>query len=419
MAGIYDFLSSVRFTILLLSLIAVGSIFGTVIKQKAPLEEYLTLYSESTFRFIRFFNLDDTYHSPWFYGLVILFVVNLSLCTLGRFRRFIRSDRKPVEVPAEETLQRMEMHFYVEGKSETAVEEFLRKTYTRLSVTGGAVFEKGALSRYGVFIIHTSIILILLGGFVGDMGGYKGYMVLTQGETKDRISLRGDNAREQALGFSLKCEDFKVAFYPGGEPKDYVSTLKVIDKGKVVTEKKVRVNDPLSYKGIHVYQASYGRTPSFLFNIGGENVILRERETFRKGDLLLMVVRFESAVHDFGPGVLIAYLNDGQPKTSWFLKNVEKLREKDLQGVPVRLENIKDDFYTGLEVSKDPGIWIVWTGFAMMLIGLYVNFFTYHRRIYVRKGSIGVIVAGSAPRRKEAFREEFAGLKTRMGGNES
>jgi cytochrome c biogenesis protein len=124
-----------------------------------------------------------------------------------------------------------------------------------------------------------------------------------------------------------------------------------------------------------------------------------------------MIARFEKSVHDFGPGVLVAYMDEGGPKTAWFLQNVEKLREKDIQGVKVRLEEITQDFYTGLQVSKDPGVWIVWTGFAMILFGLYINFFIYFRRIYVRNVPDGAVVAGVAFKNREAFKEEFEKLK--------
>jgi len=42
-------------------------------------------------------------------------------------------------------------------------------------------------------------------------------------------------------------------------------------------------------------------------------------------------------------------------------------------GGSLTFENIKDEFYTGLEVAYDPGVWVVWTGFALILFGLYVT----------------------------------------------
>jgi cytochrome c biogenesis protein len=210
-----------------------------------------------------------------------------------------------------------------------------------------------------------------------------------------------------------------VSFYPGGAPKDYVSTVSVVEDGKTILEKEIRVNDPLNYKGVSIYQASYGKSANFLFNIGGENVTLQERSRYAKGDLLMMVARFEPDVHSYGPGVMVAYLDQGKPKTAWFLRNVARLKEQTIQGTVIRLDDIKEEFYTGLQVSRDPGIWMVWAGFAFILLGLYVNFFVDYRRIFVRKMADGLIVAGTAMRNKEGFGEEFQKLKGRCHGTAS
>jgi cytochrome c biogenesis protein len=418
--SLQTFVASVTFTIILLSCIAAGSILGTIVKQQAAVEEYLSLYSESTYRIISFLGLHDVYHSPWFLALLVLFAINLTTCTLKRFFPIMRRAGH-TGVPDEKALSAMTVSFHVEGsESSTGYEEMmgiLDKEYTRIyHGEDGLIYEKGSLSRYGVLMIHSSIMLILAGGFIGLITGYKGFMVLGPGETKSVMAVSSGNPRQRSLGFSLKCKDFRISFYPNGAPKDYVSTIEVIDNGTTVLEKQIRVNDPLSYKGINVYQASYQRVPSFSFNIDGENVTLKERDTYNKKGLMIMVVRFETSVHDFGPGVMVAYLDQGEPKTTWFLQNVERLRQKTIEGVTLRLNDIRESLYTGLEVSRDPGVWIVWTGFALMLVGLFINFFMYHRRIYVKKGPKGFIVAGTAARNKETFREGFEKLKGKVHG---
>jgi len=416
-ASFQAFLASVTFTIVLLSCIAVGSVLGTIVKQGADVEEYLSLYSEDTYRIIRLLGLDDVYHSPWFLALLVLFAINLTACTLKRFLSILKG-RGQVGLPDEKALSAMTMSFRVEGgMSYEAIAGILPRGYTRVyREEDGVVCEKGNLARYGALMIHASIMLILAGGFIGLITGYKGFMVLGQGETKNLITVSGGNPKEKSLGFALKCKNFRISFYPGGAPKDYVSTIEVIDGGTTVLEKQIRVNDPLSYKGINIYQASYQKVPSFSFNIDGESVTLREKDTHNKDGLVMMVVRFEPSVHDFGPGVMVAYLDQGEPKTTWFLRNVERLRQKTIQGVTLRLDGIKEDLYTGLEVSRDPGVWIVWAGFALMLLGLFVNFFMHHRRVYVRKTPKGFIVAGVATRNKEAFGEEFERLKEKAYG---
>ena len=76
--------------------------------------------------------------------------------------------------------------------------------------------------------------------------------------------------------------------------------------------------------------------------------------------------------------------------------------------------------YTGLQVRKDPGVWIVYLGCIVMSIGLYAAFFMSHARIWVslkdEKGSIKVTIAASTNKNKIAFEQKIdkliKGLKT-------
>ncbi len=88
---VYEFLSSVTLAIALLAFIAVTSIFGTLIKQQASPEEYLSFYSESNYAIIRFLGLDDVFHSRWFIAVIALFVLNMIFCSLPRFVRLLKS----------------------------------------------------------------------------------------------------------------------------------------------------------------------------------------------------------------------------------------------------------------------------------------------------------------------------------------
>ncbi len=403
---IHKFLSSVRFAIFLLSFIAVSSVLGTLIKQQAQPEEYLSRFSESTYAILRFLGLTDVFHAPWFLLVIGFFVLNLIFCTVERFTRFIKS-AGDVRLPSEKTLSAMSLNFHVKGRSIEEMEPLFRGYRQAAGDERGRVLEKGSISRYGVYMIHLSIIVILIGSLIGLIFGYRGSLILNEGETKDTVVKRGGPGTPVPLGFAVKCDDFDVSFYPGGMPKDYVSRLQIIDGGKSVLQSDVRVNHPLTYKGTTLYQASYGSNPVLRFNIGGEEVKLAQGSAYNRDKLSLMVVRYEREVHNFGAGVQLAYLDGGEPKTVWFLKEVPKMREREIEGVHIKLEDIGEQFYTGLEVARDPGVWVVWTGFALILFGLYINFFMYYRRIYLLRTAEGVLVAGTSPRNKEAFREEF------------
>ncbi|HVN95994.1 MAG TPA: cytochrome c biogenesis protein ResB [Syntrophorhabdaceae bacterium] len=409
--GIYRKASSIGFSITVLSLIAAASIVGTLIEQGATEEEYLSYYTEGVYRVVRLLGLDDVYHSFWFYTLLALFALNLILCTRERFTRFVRERRGDLRLKADR-LEAMELSFTVPEQRSTEVMRNIKRAYRTLSEDDlRGAYEKGVLARLSVFIIHGSILVILAGGLIGHVFGFRASLALRIGEVRDRAITRDAGEKEIPLGFAIRCKDFKVNLYPNGTPKEYVTTVEILGRQKVEGEQMIRVNDPLTYNGMRFYQSSYGAAASCLFNVGGERVEARQDEVIQKENLVFKVVRYEEKVHGFGPGVEVAYLSRDEQRTTWFLLNVQKMKAQLLNGVAIELEKIKQEPFTVLEVVRDPGVYLVWMGFALLIVGLFVNFFGYYRRIYVARIKDGIVVAGYAAKNREAFEKEFERLK--------
>ena len=82
-------------------------------------------------------------------------------------------------------------------------------------------------------------------------------------------------------------------------------------------------------------------------------------------------------------------------------KTYDRMRKGD---VSVAVENYEKKFYTGLQVAKDPGVYFVYAGFLMIIVGCYITFFMSHRNLYVEVTGTGgnstVIVTGSANKNK-------------------
>lgn len=408
------FLGSVRFAIILLSFIALISILGTLVKQQASPEEYLTLFSEHVYGAIQILGLDDVFHGWWFLLSVALFSLNLVLCTVNRFTLFLKN-RASEALPKESYLSALALTFFHQGSSVEEASRLFAGYRAVLLTPQGAILDRGRFAQYGVFIVHASILLILLGGLVGLLFGFRGSLNLPVGEASDTFTLRGGGGPvRKALGFTIKCVDFRVSFYENGQPKEFLSSLAVLENNRVVLTKDVRVNDPLTYKGISFYQATYGNDAAFQFLIGGRSVFLHEGDTFRQGSLALIIVQFAESVHDFGPGVQVVYLDNGEPRAVWFLRDVPRLREQTISGIPIKLEAMKEQRYTGLEVSRDPGLWFTWCGFFLLMCGLYINFGFYYRRLYLVQRDGGVMIAGTSRRNREAFKREFERLKERL-----
>jgi cytochrome c biogenesis protein len=67
--------------------------------------------------------------------------------------------------------------------------------------------------------------------------------------------------------------------------------------------------------------------------------------------------------------------------------------------------------YTGLQVTKDPGVWVVYTGFILLCVGPLIAFFGSHKKLWVRvqdrAGQVVVTVAGTVNRNRLGFEREF------------
>lgn len=433
---VYDFFRSLKLTIFLLILLAMVSIIGTVIKQNALAEEYIERYGLSLYNVLDFFNLFDMYHSWWFSAILLLLVINLVACSVQRFPGAWRQIFR--ESGAKELGDSMlRILPYVErinlsnarGVKENDVRSLI-KGFKKVERIDGESFitlysEKGRFSRLGVYITHLSILIILIGGILGSLFGFRGYVNILEGETVDHIALRTrDEEVIKPIGFSVRCDDFRINFYdlksPEKHVKDYMSDLTVIENGKEVLKKTIVVNRPLHYKGLTFYQSSYGAIHDLTLGVQWRNnkkqsVLLRVSEgatvPIPNSQALLKVLKYSHEVHNFGEGVQVALFKPNQePRAFWLLKGFPNFDEQRNDEFIFRVEEVIERQYTGLQVTKDPGVWIVWIGCSLMIIGLIISFFFSHQRIWVRipsKAGGEIVLAGSTNKNRVGFEKRF------------
>ena len=267
---IWNFFTSVRLTIVLLLTLAATSIIGTLIPQNESPQAYLQAFGASLYRFFDLLGFLDLYHSWWFQTLMLLLVLNVMVCSIDRLSatwRIIFPERPKFNLsrfrrlePKEEFTQNSAGEQLKKPYQATISRNF-RYCRVEETDTGYAIFgERGRWTRIGVYIVHLSVICMLVGGVIGTRFGFEGFVNLAPGEGASQIQLRSSNQRMQ-LGFTIRCDDFKVSFYPSGAPEEWRASLSIIEQGKVVKSQDIIVNDPLHYKGISIFQASYGPLP--------------------------------------------------------------------------------------------------------------------------------------------------------------
>jgi len=424
------FFASVKLSIALLLTLAATSIVGTVIPQGKTAEFYQQNYSAAFQRFLEAVNLTDMYHSWWFQALLVLLAVNLMVCSVKRLPstwKLVRARPAGFHQGRFSSLKDKEEFETQAPVNDLAplVEKTLGRRFGKVKATPvdqgfGYWAERGRWTRLGPYVIHLGFLLTLAGGVLGSLYGFTGYVNLPEGETTERVSLR-DSKDLQPLPFTLRCDRFSVQFYDNGMPKEYTSTLTVLEGGSPAFTQDIEVNHPLRHKGINVFQSSYGSDTSAVLEFAhAETGMIYEKEAASRrmmelpeGEGRFMVVEFDPSFShqgmDLGPVFhLHVFPKEGPPfQMSVFAARPELNRMRTAGPFHVSAKSWKQTYYTGLQVTKDPGVGMVYTGFILIIAGCFVTFFLFHGQVFVLvsggKKKTRVSVAGVANKNQQGF----------------
>lgn len=448
---VWNFFSSITLAVVIFALISVTSIVGTIVEQQVEPERNIKVLSKffgdsaaGVLKALDALGFTDMYHSWWFMAFLFTFAANLIICSLDRLPRLWKVAKEPVKPLAPEHLASMPLKREVTiaakmDHAKDAVAAALKKTGFSASMhqEDGALqlyAEKWRYSRLGVYVVHLSILLILIGAVVGMLAGFNASLNLPEGTTSSFAYMGGED-KKIPLGFELRCDDFDVVFYDKSDtPKAFNSILTVIENGKEVLTKKIDVNNPLKYKGITFYQSNYGFSPGkdsiFKFTVQSPDgskaeVGIKHEESFKipGSDIVGKIVDFSPALgmdesgklYTYGntmsnPAVFIEFSEKGKVKYSqWILKRYPETWK--IQDGVVEFKDLWGAQYTGLQVRKDPGVWIVYLGCLVMALGLYATFFMNHARIWVRltqdKGGTKISIAASTNKNKLSYEQKI------------
>jgi cytochrome c biogenesis protein len=429
---VVDFFASARLTLILIALIAVLSFLGTTGR----------------------WGFQDVYHTKYFTLLLGLLFTNLLICTIDRLPgslRRIRMDSGPVAPPPPR-----EPDYIIRVESESAaglIEKAERAAFGPGAKTLHREMEKGLkregvgrgagkalvsfnssarISIIGPHLTHLGILLIILGGIIGNVATFKGYIYLKPGQETNEAEVRGRGAASgfMDLGFIVRCNEFKVTWYEKSPmASDYLCDLSIIDSGKEAARKTIEVNQPLSYKGYGFYQSSYGpliRLTAENTEDGttvGEDVVQWFPWTVPGDTVSFMVVEFEERTfgmgRDMGPSVMVQKYQGGRPVDEFKLfqhfPDFDRAR-KDKRVLTFR--TLPDRFWTGLQVIKDPGVHVVYAGFVLLTAGVTLTFFVFHRRVWlvVKTGEkfSEVLLIGRTAKAKGMFEKHLERIAERL-----
>src|SRR5476649_2683599 len=276
-----ELISSMRFAISLLTLIAVAATIGTIMKQNEAMNGYVDKFGPFWFDLFGKLGLYAIYSSWWFLLIMATLVTSTSLCVIRNAPKMLKDMRSWRENVRENSLRNF--HHKMQWRSPLARVALAQQTSARLADAGYKVklvdkdhgtlvaAKQGAANKFGYIFAHSAIVIICIGGlldsdvpirlqewFLGKvpfngsglisavpaqsrlgLGNptFRGNTMIPEGQSSESaIITRPDGVLIQDLPFTIKLKKFTIDFYTTGMPKLFASAVEVRDhaSGEVV-----------------------------------------------------------------------------------------------------------------------------------------------------------------------------------------
>ena len=421
-------LTSIRLTVFLLLILAAVSVIGTVVPQNQPPSQYLHRFGEVWGKLFWLGGFTGVYFSLWFLGPISLLALNILACVVHGLPQAVKRTLQPLTVETAVTLPqrgrldwpaKVDPHPHIAATLSRELGHCRHETLPDQEVY---LLERGRFRPVGPYLIHVALLLILAGGLIGKFWGVDGQLSIDQGEVATAFQV--GPRTEKPLNFQVRLDKFQVSYYqPGGSPKEFRSDLTFLKDDREVSRATCRVNEPVSFGGLTLYQSSYGsqstgpiRLKVQLGEVGQSiEAPLRQPTSLPGGQGKIIPMKVDGNFQGYGPAVLLAFSpGSGHPDVFWVLKDHPELGG---QPGPYRftLESVPFEYYSVFQVKRDPGVAWVYAGFLLFLPGLYLAFFRPVERwalvlTKTPKGKWQGRLLGASPR----YREEFAARQERL-----
>ncbi len=314
-ALLWDFIGSMRFAVSILSVVAIASAIGTIVKQNETKLNYVEKFGAFWAEVFAALGMHDVYNQAWFLIMLVFLLASTSICLIRNTPKMLHDMRTYKLHNRTKTLAMMPEH--AQWQSDVSVDALttqVARMFERLGYQARAsqseqdgrtqvyfAAKRGRFNRLGYILTHLAIVVICLGGlldselsiraqvwFTGKTPltnmtlykdvpatgvlsdatlSYRGSVRIGEGQTSDFVELTYDQNSYllQDLPFWVRLDKFTVEYYSTGMPKLFASDVTIKDKsnGHEFTQ-TISVNHPLRYKGVALYQANFDSNDSIM-----------------------------------------------------------------------------------------------------------------------------------------------------------
>ncbi|MDJ0625848.1 MAG: cytochrome c biogenesis protein ResB [Candidatus Caenarcaniphilales bacterium] len=438
---ILEKLSSPFLAGILFILLAFIILIGTCIPQE-PLVGKVALVEKfgNSYEFLKFWGILDVFHSWWYIALLFLLAINLTVVSFVKvFPRAKRAFSWPKFI--ENELSEKKSIKSISSNLWNKFQTILKRNGWKIKVNNSGnslVAIKGAYHRLGASVTHVGILLTMSGALYSLLFGFNG---VVQGVQGDRFILsdRENSKRSYILvetskvfhsplwfGKSPELEveivDSSKESYKDGRPKQWTTKLQFLNnKGNLLADKTVSVNNPIHFQGVDFYQADWKKIMKVIFNKKEFEIILNEIKGNQVAYVapspnlgLLFLITKEapqklnliSVRGEISADIFTGYKNLMESDKLKFLGSLQP--GEDLELGPMNFKYKGSFAKTGVQYKSSPGDWIMIVGMCILISGVMMAFGakrTIWANINLQTNQIDLIA--TSDRSKEMFGKEY------------
>ncbi|MBO8205189.1 cytochrome c biogenesis protein ResB [Prochlorococcus marinus] len=411
-------ISSLRFAISLIIFIAISSGIGTFIPQGNNKKFYIDIFDDAPiFGLLNGDNvlrlqLDHIYTSFWFLFSLILLCISLSACSFRRQIPSLKASLKWIEYDSEKKFSKLQLtssHQINEDEDQLSQADLLLKkrgwkTYKFKSHISA---RRGLIGKVGPLVVHIGLIVLLIGSAYGSFTSESKEQYLLPGES---LNLINESTNSKA---NVKLVDFSIERESDGIPKQFVSKLDFSSEDLKSNEiKTAKVNHPIRFKGLTIYQADWAIS-NIVLEIDNILYQLQLKEIPEIGNQVwgVLVELGSETKKNF----LLTIDNENGPLTisniENFSENILYINEDPLEVNFSKLSLKKIIPSSGLIIKNDPSVPFIYFSFILIIFGTIISLIpTNQLWILVNKETKKLSIGGLSNKNLVGFKKEFLKL---------
>lgn len=450
---IWTFFSSVKVGVWLIALTLIASILGTIFPQamyipaEAPNRDPAVFYEDYYGIFGKIYyqlGLHEMYDSWWYVLLIALIGISLTIASLDRFLPLHRALKLQKPKRHERFLTRQRLYSKSDDISEDEKQKIIaslkKQRYKIVEEDGYVLAEKGRFSRWGPYVNHIGLIIILLAAILRITPFFylDEYVWVREGE---EIIIPGTDNE-----YYIENEKFTLDLYDEDDPryKDAIEKAGEVHKGyktditiskvkedavvgasdelEVVKHDQVEMNQPVKFDGYTLYQSGYQENEfkTMYFEVAKTD----DENQESLGEIEIDLQNPEKA-YELDNGIRVQLdqyypdyvIENGEPTTQTkyprnpafvfsvyppdsdegelsFLgigQNIDPTGENEYK---MNMNTMPDTLYvSGITVRRDYTLPLFFIGAGVFMIGVIQGMYWQHRRIWLNPNDGNLLVA--------------------------